>query len=229
MNASPSFKAVVDEGVALQRHLADAELVTVGGTAVALHCRHRYSLDVDFVTPRLRGDYQGVLDRWESWAGWQTNRRNPPVLILGERHGVELGIRQLRHRDRLETTEVEGCRIPTATEMLRMKAFLLNERRTTRDYLDVAALSELLGLAAAAQALRELSNLYPPCGQQSAATAFAEACEAEPADLAQVDLRGYRGIIEPLTDWEHVSTVVRQLGHAVIKQELSANPRPSAP
>lgn len=229
MTALPEFTNVVAEGAALQRQLGDLDLVAVGGTAVALHCRHRYSLDVDFVTPRLRQGYQEVLGRLELWAGWQTNRRNPPVLILGERHGVELGIRQLRFRDRLETTEVDGVRIPTVAEMLRIKAFLMADRRTTRDYLDVAALVERLGIASAALALQGLSRLYPPLGRLSAASAVAEACEGEPVDLAEVDLGNYRGIRPPLTNWQHVAGVVRELGHAVIKQELDSDLPPSVP
>lgn len=228
MTPHPEFATVVAEGAALQRQLGDLDLVAVGGTAVALHCRHRYSLDVDFVTPRLRQGYEEVLGLLELWAGWQTNRRNPPVLILGERHGVELGIRQLRFRDRLETTAVDGVRIPTVAEMLRIKAFLMADRRATRDYLDVAALVDRLGITSAARALQGLSRLYPPLGRLSAAAAFAEACEAEPADLAQVDLSSYRGLRRPFNDWPHVADLVRQLGHAVIKRELGADSTPQA-
>lgn len=152
------------------------------GRAVALHCGHRFSLDVDFVTPRLREQYEHFLQQLETWSGWQTNRRNPPVLILGEREGVELGVRQLRYRDRLETEVVRGLRVPTAAEMLRIKAYLLAERRATRDYLDVAALSLHLGWGESLRALTALSDLYPPLGKLSAAAAFAEASEATPAD-----------------------------------------------
>jgi hypothetical protein len=49
-----TFQRVIEEGRALQRLLADLDLVAVGGTAAALHCHHRASLDVDQVTPRLQ-------------------------------------------------------------------------------------------------------------------------------------------------------------------------------
>jgi hypothetical protein len=215
---------VIGQGAALQQHLGSEGLVAVGGTAVALHCGHRYSLDVDCVTPRLRQNYDGVLAQLDSWEGWRTNRRNPPVLILGEREGVELGIRQLRHRDALDTERVRGLCIPTAPEALRIKAYLLAERRATRDYLDVAALLDLLGLEAATQALTKLPKMYPPFGRQTAATAFAEACEAEPLDLRQVDLSGYRGLRAPFRDWEYVAGAVRRLGRALITWELNASP-----
>ena len=229
MKSGPDFDAVIGQGAALQQHLGSEGLVAVGGTAVALHCGHRYSLDVDCVTPRLRQNYADVLLQLESWEGWRTNRRNPPVLILGEREGVELGIRQLRHRDALDTELARGLRIPTAPEALRIKAYLLAERRATRDYLDVAALVDLLGLEAATRALTPLPEVYPRLGQQTAATAFAEACEAEPVDLRQVDLAGYRGLRAPFRDWAYVAEAVRRLGRALIKWELNVGPPPHTP
>jgi hypothetical protein len=41
----------------------------------------------------------------------------------------------------LITSLVEGLVIPTPAEMLRVKAFLLTERRATRDYVDLARIS----------------------------------------------------------------------------------------
>ena len=70
------------------------------------------------------------------WEGWTTNRLNPPVLILGERHGIELGLRQQRRAVPLQVTDVDGLLVPTAPEMLRDEAFLTAERRATRDYVD---------------------------------------------------------------------------------------------
>jgi hypothetical protein len=225
----PDFDAVVEQGNALQERLDDGGLVAVGGTAAALHCGHRFSLDVDFVTPQMRERYEGFLERLETWPGWQTNRRTAPVLILGERAGIELGVRQLRHRDRLETERVQGLRVPTAAEMLRIKAFLLAERRATRDYLDVAALSRKLGFEESLRALACLSDLYPALGRVTAATAFAEACEAAPADRHLVELTSYRGLRAPFTQWDEVAATVQKLGRAVLKRELSGQAGKSNP
>src|SRR5438874_1990244 len=133
------FARVVEEGRALQQRFPELRLVAVGGTAAALHCHHRYSLDVDEVTPHLQARYEEIVESLERWPDWSTNRRNPPVLILGERHGVELGVRQQRRTVPLQTAEANGLIIPSLPEMLRVKAFLLSERRATRDYVDVAA------------------------------------------------------------------------------------------
>lgn len=214
------FQRVIEQGRQLQARLADTDAVAVGGTAAALHCGHRFSLDVDVVTPHLSARFDQISANLESWAGWRTNRRNPPVLILGEHDGVELGIRQLRREVPLQTATVGGLRIPTGAEMLRVKAFLLMERRAVRDFVDVAALGGKLDGAAALQALSWLNLVYPPRPPQTWATRFAEACEAEPADLAKVSLAAYRGLRTPFTDWPFIAGECRKLGRALLKLEL---------
>ena len=48
---------------------------------------------------------------------------------------------------------MDGLLVPTAPEMLRIKAFLTAERRATRDYVDLAALVDHLGEGVAAARL----------------------------------------------------------------------------
>ena len=227
--SDPTFEQVVCEGVAFQERFPDEPLIAVGGTAAALHCRHRYSLDVDCVTPRLRENFEGHLARLEGWADWRTNRKNPPVLILGERHGVELGLRQLRRTQPLETTKVEGLIIPTLEEMLRVKAFLLAERRSTRDFIDVAALVRQLGDDASLLALRTLNGLYPAFGVLSPVSALAEAAEAEPGDLNLVPLDRYKGLRPPFTDWTSVRDGVRRITRRLLRLELEGDPLKEGP
>lgn len=216
-----TFEQVVAEGAALEERLADLGPVAVGGTAAALHCGHRFSLDVDVVTPRLAEHFAEAETALETWPEWRTNRRQPPVLLLGERHGVELGVRQQRRAEPLRTARVHGLTVATAAEMLRIKAFLLAERRMTRDFIDVAALAERLGAAAAERALGPFNLLYPPPGPQTWLTRFAEACEAPPTDLAAVDLPRYKGLVPPYTDWAHVAAVCQGLGRRMLRRELA--------
>ena len=61
----PSFDHVIEEGIALQRHLPSLDMVAVGGTAAALHAGHRYSTDVDHVTALLREQFDVVNDSLE--------------------------------------------------------------------------------------------------------------------------------------------------------------------
>lgn len=213
------FERVVGEGRALQERLVGLAPVAVGGTAAALHCQHRYSLDVNVVTSLLSSQFTEVAAKLERWEGWRTNRLNPPVLILGQRGGVELGVRQLRRSIPLQTTLVRGLRVATAAEMLRVKAFLLTDRRATRDFVDVAALSLHLG-AAAVESVALLNLVYGPRAPQTWISAFAEACESKPVDLGAVPLSAYRGLRAPLTEWAFVTDRCRELGRSLLKLEL---------
>ncbi len=216
----PDFQRVLAEGCALQARLSDLSPIAVGGTAAAVHCGHRFSLDVDVVTPQLNARFEEVKANLTAWEGWRTNRINPPVLILGERGSVELGVRQLRRSVPLHTTRVAGLLVPTPAEMLRIKAFLLTERRALRDYVDTAALANRLGDQAAVGALRVLNLVYGLRTPQTWLSAFAEACEGEPVDAAAIALAEYKGLRAPFTDWPFVAGECRKLGRALLKQEL---------
>jgi hypothetical protein len=215
------FEHVIEAGRALQGHLAELAPVAVGGTAAALHCQHRYSLDVGVVTPLLAPRFDEVRAELEHREGWRTHRLNPPVLILGEHQGVELGVRQLRRTVPLQTTQVRGLRIPTAAELLRVNAFLLTERRATRDFVDVAALVLHLGAAAATESVAWLNLVYGPRVPQTWISAFAEACESEPVDLASVPLTAYRSLRAPFTEWTFLALHCRALGRSLLKRELN--------
>ena len=72
--------------LAAERHVQSLVpgLVLVGGTAAALHAGHRTSLDGDQVLADLRPRFDQVLRDLENAAGWQTDRVQRPVLILGQ-------------------------------------------------------------------------------------------------------------------------------------------------
>ena len=67
----PSFDHVIEEGIALQRHLPALDMVAVGGTAAALHAGHRYSTDVDHVTALPKEHQLAVTAQYhEAIAEW---------------------------------------------------------------------------------------------------------------------------------------------------------------
>ena len=215
------FLRVLERGLALQSRLPDFKLVAIGGTAAALHCDHRHSLDVDCVTPFLAERFADVLESLESWGGWRTLRKNPPNLILGIHEGVELAVRQSRRAVPLQTATVQGLLIPTVREMLRIKAFVMVERRATRDYVDFVALASRLEQESALAALGYLNCVYGAGGVQTPVTCFAEACEIQPLDLQAVPLGSYRGLRSPFTHWSFVSENCRRLGRLLVKRELN--------
>ncbi len=190
--------------LAAERHLQYLVpgTVLVGGTAAALHARHRVSVDGDHVLSDLR----------------------EPVLILGQLDGILTGVRQLRRTRPLETEEVAGLRIPTLSEMARIKAWLLVTRNTVRDYLDTVVLCERLGDRGVAQAMGSLDEIYR---QPTQASPLAEVVErlaaAAPRDVTEVDLRRYRALQPPWTDWGHVATRGRQWAEVIARVVLQGD------
>lgn len=195
--------------LAAERHLQALVpgSVLVGGTAAALHASHRRSFDGDHVIADLRERFDEVLAALEAAAGWQTDRVQRPVVILGRLDGVMTGIRQLRRTQPLETEVIEGLRVPTLAEMARIKAWLLATRYTVRDYLDTVVLLERLGEGAAPRALAAFDQIYSqPSGTSPLVEVADRLALASPSDLPEIDLRTYRGLSPPWNDWERVAT-----------------------
>jgi|GEM_PF-211491 len=216
------FQHVKNEGIELQSHLPWLEMVAVGGTAVAMHAGHRFSTDIDNVTPLLKQEFDVVAEQLDKWDGWKTHRLNRPVIILGERHQVELGVRQQRRTIPIESELKDGLLIPTLDEALRIKAYLLATRKATRDYLDVAALSDKLGPERTVSALRPLNYIYhKACGNLSALSQFSSAVHEAPADFGDVNLSDYKGIISPYNKWSHVSAVCSRVGTTMFEAEMT--------
>lgn len=157
--------AVLRSAAHLQRLVPDA--VLVGGTASALHVGHRLSFDHDHVLVDLRERYAEIVEAVTASEGWVTSVRasSPPLTLLGSLDGVEAGLRQLRRTRPLEVEEVQvddadTVQVPTLPEMLRVKAYLVVQRNSTRDYLDTAALADRLGHDEAAAVLGRIDDYY---------------------------------------------------------------------
>lgn len=195
--------------------------VLVGGTAAALHAGHRISMDGDHVLGDLRERFDEVLGALEVAAGWQTERVQRPVLILGQLDGILTGIRQLRRTRPLETEEMAGLRVPTLAEMARIKAWLLITRHTVRDFLDTVVLFERLGEEGVVTAMLSFDDIYR---QASGASPLAEVAErlaaAAPGDIADIDLKRYRGLQAPWNDWQHLVERGRRWAQVVARVTL---------
>lgn len=185
---NPDFDAVVAEARALQAQLPWLRLICVGGRAAALRARHRYSTDSDHVGDQVSGQFEQVRVALTDWEGWKTRRIRHPYAILGERHGVQLGVRPQRRRFPLDATQIDDLWVPTPEETLRIHAWMIADRGATRDFLDVAALGDLLGPDRAVDALAPLSDLYDPVGTETATMRFAQVAMTRPNDEDVVDL-----------------------------------------
>lgn len=209
--------------LAAERHLQQIVpgSVLVGGTAAALHARHRESIDGDHVVVDLRPRFDEVLADLEAVAGWETNRIHRPVLILGSLSGVLTGIRQLRRVAPLETEQIDGLRVPTLPEMARIKAWLLATRNTVRDYLDTVVLCESLGEPEVVKAFGQLDRLYPQDNGNSVLSEVADRLAAgSPTDQSRADLASYRGLRAPWSDWGYVVSCGRKWAEILAEQAL---------
>lgn len=223
----PTLQHVLASAARLQQTVPEA--VLVGGSAAAHHAGHRVSFDHDHVLADLADRFETVLANLEALDEWSTARATPGKLILGSLGGIESGIRQLRRRRPLEvrTVTIEGrpLRVPTREETLRIKAWLALTRNQTRDYLDIAALAEVLGRPAAAAVLSGIDDYYADLyeGQDRAATQLVRQLgDPRPRD-AQVtrELAAYRQLDPRWHDWAAVVAVTADLARLMIDGEAS--------
>ncbi len=219
----PAWDEVLSAAARLQQLVPEA--VLVGGTAAAIYAAHRFSRDADHVLTDLRPRFDEVLAELESVAGWRTARVNRPVLILGSLDGIETGIRQLIRDSPLETQEiqVEGqpLRLPTPAEMLRIKAVLVLRRNATRDYVDLAAMTDHLGMDGAVAALRSFDALYPqPNGESPLQQLAIQLAQPKPYDLEETNLTEYKNLSPRWHDWHAVEAVCHELAAHILDDIL---------
>lgn len=201
--------------------------VLVGGSAAAHHAGHRLSLDHDHVVADLAERFDTILEHLEALGDWSTARAQPGKLILGSLGGIESGIRQLRRTRPLEVEviEVEGrsLRIPTPTETLRIKAWLAITRNQVRDYLDIAALADRVGIDAAAAALADLDAYYDDLyeGDDRVATQVVRQLgDPQPRDRSTIErLTDYKRLDERWQDWSTVVATTRAVARRMIEAD----------
>jgi len=202
--------------------------VLVGGSATAIHAKHRLSMDADHILGDLKERFENLLEFLEKHKDWKTGRIQPPKLTLGNFLGVETGLRQLIRSQPLETESVEflakTLTIPTRGEMLRIKAWLIVTRNATRDYIDFAAISRILGDQKVVDALEKFDRYYQDVYRGSEVAPLnqlaRQLAEPKPYDLDEIDIADYKGIATPLDRWENISEVCTRVS-ALLSDFLS--------
>jgi hypothetical protein len=222
----PDWEKVLFAAAYLQKILPEA--VLVGGSASALHAKHRISLDADHVLADLTRRFDEVLAQLESVAGWRTARVQRPVQILGSLDGILTGVRQLIRKKPLETQTIKwrklAITLPTPAEMLRIKAILILKRNATRDYLDFLAMSVKLGESASADALRSLDRLYPQTNKESPLQQLiVQLANPLPYDLEETRLSEYRRLVPKWHDWNVVTRECIRCATSLFDRLAAAN------
>lgn len=220
LSAQPAWEDVIAAAVRLQGYLPEA--ILVGGTAAGLHAGHRRSFDADHVLVDLRDRFEAVRTELEAVVGWRTARVVRPVMLLGSLDGIETGVRQLRRAEPLETEILETAHgpltLPTRAEILRIKAYLVLTRNSTRDHLDFAALYAGMEEEQALVALSSLDRLYPQDGDPGAVRQqlLRQLAEPAPWDLDTVEVAEYKGLVPPWTAWDAVVAACRRTSDAMV-------------
>lgn len=220
----PTLDQVLLSAARLQEVVPDA--VLVGGSAAAMYAGHRESFDHDHVLTDLVDRYDAVLDAVEATEGWATSVRasRPPFTIMGRLGGIEAGLRQLRRTRPLETCRVEvgdgrSVVAPTVDEALRVKAYLVVQRNVVRDFLDVVALADHIGIEHAVEVLSAIDDYYDDRSGEagSVLTSLVIAlAEPSPFDTEVIDeLPRYKGLEERWHEWGRVVDACRELALAL--------------
>ena len=206
----------------LQELVPDA--VLAGDSAAVHHAGHRISLDDGHIVRDLRDRFDDVLADLEATEGWITARVERPVRIPGRLDGVETGIRNLIRRRPLEVEEAavgeRSLRVPTLSEVARIKAWLCLMRNATRDYVDFAALAGRLGDTEAIGVIVEMDRYYAdqlgPGGRRVATQVARQLAEPLPEDLSEVEDRW--------RDWQTVADACRRIAVGVLDRLAEDSP-----
>ncbi len=199
--------------------------VLVGGSAAAAHAHHRESLDHDHVVTDLAERFDTILENLEALGDWSMTKAQPGKIILGELGGIETGVRQLLRSRALETTTIEVSGkplvIPTAAEILRIKAWLALSRNQTRDYLDIAALADRAGLDEAADVLSAIDDYYADINRRPEAVVtqlVRQLADPQPRDAEVTSqLATYKALDPRWHDWSAVKTVLADLAERIAR------------
>lgn len=219
----PQFISLLESAAHLQRLVPGA--VLVGGSAAILYADHRESRDHDHVVSDLADRFEMVLEAVEEDEGWATNRVTPGKVILGNLDGIEAGVRQMIRTVPLEVTTVqlpEGdeVTVPTAEETVRIKAFLAVRRNQTRDYLDLAALAEHIGIERAASVLAGIDDYYADQADTDdgiASQLARQLAHPKPADSSVTkQLSDYRRLRQRWAEWSAVTEVLGQVAARMV-------------
>lgn len=202
------------------------DTVLVGGTAAAFYAGHRDSNDHDHVLADLSERFDVIIEALESDPDWVLNRATPGKIILGSLGDIETGVRQMIRRRPLEaqTVEVPGGKrliVPTPAETLRIKAYLIVKRNQTRDFLDVAALSDRFGTAWSAGVLADIDDYYDATtgsGTTVASQLVRQLGQPRPKDQRTTrQLSTYKNLAPRWHSWESVAAQCQALADAMLE------------
>jgi hypothetical protein len=121
-----------------------------GGTAVALHCGHRESVDFDWFTPRFPGSPVDLAETLREDGLHLETTGLADRTVHGRIHGVKVSFFEFRPpllKPLVDWPE-GGCLLAACEDLAAMKLLAVTQRGTKKDFIDVHALSHALPLEA---------------------------------------------------------------------------------
>jgi Nucleotidyl transferase AbiEii toxin, Type IV TA system len=128
----------------LSQHLP-SELYLAGGTAIAVHLRHRTSADLDFFYHHAAVDLHELVAQLDRLGPFAVTYQGPGTLrgLFGVTKVEFLHADEVRPQRLLEEpTTVAGLRIADRKDLMAMKLKVIGDRGELRDYFDVMKLDE---------------------------------------------------------------------------------------
>ena len=111
--------------------------------------------------------------------------------------------------------------VPTAAEILRIKAWLSLSRNQTRDYLDIAALADHIGLDESASVLTDMDDYYADINRGSDAVAtqlVRQLADPRPRDVDVTEqLASYKELAPRWHDWSAVKRLLADLAERMVE------------
>lgn len=111
--------------------------------------------------------------------------------------------------------------MPTLPEILRIKAWLALSRNQTRDYLDIAALADRIGLDQAAAVLADIDDYYADINTRPEAVAtqlIKQLADPRPRDAeVTTQLASYKALDPRWHDWSTVQAVLADLAQRMLR------------
>jgi hypothetical protein len=119
-----------------------------GGTAVALHLRHRRSIDFDWFTLRDFGSPERLAHRLQAHGVRFTTTSIARGTLHGRASGVSLSFLHYPYRLLARTVRSQfGCPLASIRDLAAMKLAAIASRGAKKDFVDTVALGEVRSLA----------------------------------------------------------------------------------
>jgi hypothetical protein len=206
-----SLEKVLESAAKFQKIVPGA--ILVGGTAASYYAQHRISVDHDHVLNDMNSRFEIIIDSLQSNDSWINFKEPKKDIVLGSLDGIRTGIRQLRIEKPLETNDVildngETLTIPTIEEILRIKAYFIVNRNQVRDYLDVIALTDKIGLDKVTSIHLDIDSYYSDIWKYKndiKSSLVEKLSVIEPDDFETIaQLKNYKGLNEPYSNWNYI-------------------------